>query len=101
MAIWNIIDIYRDKILLSRIQEELTAADLHGKTSSQAVDTVLLGLLRLRVKVQTVFSSDQEDIRINVWRFPKKSLVIIPAGAAHRDQAFSNTKDGEYPVDKF
>ncbi|KAI9876911.1 MAG: hypothetical protein M1830_005312 [Pleopsidium flavum] len=110
MAIWNIIEVFRDKNLLSRVRAELTAAGLQGITSSQDVDKLLslpllqsiyAELLRLRVEVQTVFSSDREDIRINEWRFPKTSLVIVPAGAAHRDQSFWNTKDGEHPLDRF
>ena len=110
MAIWNIIEIFRDKCLLSRVRAELTAAEFQGIASSQDVEKLLslplmqsiyAELLRLRIEVQMVFSSDREDIRINEWRFPKKSLVMIPAGAAHRDPDFWNTKNGEYPTDRF
>lgn len=78
-------------------------------TSSQGFDklisllllqSIYAELLRLRVEVQTVFSADQEDIRINKWRFPK-SLVVVPVGAAHRDPDFWSTKNGEHPVECF
>lgn len=110
MAIWNIIEVFRDNNLLLRIRRELTAVDFRGITLSQDIDKLLslpllqsvyAETLRLRVEVQTVFSSDREDILINEWRFPSKSLVIVPAGAAHRDTSFWNTKNGEHPLDTF
>ena len=110
MAIWNVIEVFRDKRLLSRVRAELTAAEFRGITSSQDVDklmslpllqSIYAELLRLRIEVQTVFSAGQEDIRINEWRFPKKSLVVVPAGAAHKDPDFWNTRNGEHPVECF
>jgi cytochrome P450 len=58
-------------------------------------------VLRLRVEVQSVFYSDREDIVINEWRFPKKSLVLVPTGPAHMDSNFWNTQDGEHPLNTF
>lgn len=110
MAIWNIIEVFRDKDLLSRVRAELTAAQFRGITSNQDIDKLLslpllqsvhAELLRLRVEVQTVFSAHRKDITVNEWRFPLNSLVIVPAGAAHRDSNFWNTKDGEHPLDTF
>lgn len=110
MAIWNIIEVFKDKVLLSRLRAELSAADFQGITTDEDIEkltaipllqSIYSELLRLRVEVQTVFSSDKEDIRINEWRVPKNSLVIVPAGAAHRDPTFWNTKNGEYPLDRF
>lgn len=110
MAIWTIIEVFRDKSLLSRIRAELAAAGFRGISSRHDINTLLsipllqsvyAETLRLRVEVQTIFTSDQEDICINEWRFPKNSLIIVPAGAAHRDSSFWNTKNGEHPVDQF
>lgn len=110
MAIWNIIEVFRDKDLLSRVRAELTAAEFRGITSNQDIDKILslpllqsiqAEVLRLRVEVQTVFSGHEEDIIINKWRFPTKSLLIVPSGAAHMDSNFWNTKDGEHPLDTF
>lgn len=110
MAIWNIIEVFRDKNLLSRVRAELTTVDFQGITSREDVDKVLsLPLLQsiyaemlcLRFEVQTVLSSEREVIRINEWRFPKNSLVLVPSGAAHRDSSFWNTKEGEHPLDRF
>jgi len=58
-------------------------------------------VLRLRVEIQSVFYSDREDIQVNEWRFPKKSLLLVPTGPAHRDPDFWNTRDGEHPLDTF
>ena len=110
MAIWNVIEIFRDKSLLSRVRAELTAAEYRGITSSEDIDklsslpllqSINTELLRLRIEVQTVFSSDREDIHINQWKFPRNTLLIVPAGPAHRDLDVWNTKNGEHPVDQF
>lgn len=58
-------------------------------------------VLRLRVEVQSVFTSARDDILINEWRFPKKSLLLVPTGPAHRDEAFWNTKNGRHPLNQF
>lgn len=110
MAIWNIIEVFRDKNLLLRVRAELAAAEFQGITSSQDIDKLLslpllqsvqAETLRLRVEVQTVFSGYQEDTLINEWRIPQRSLVVVPSGAAHRDSNFWNTKDGQHPLDTF
>ena len=103
-------EIFRDKTLLSRVRAELEAAGFTGITSSQEIDKLLslpllqsvhAEVLRLRVEVQSVFYSEREDIHINEWRFPKKNIVLVPTGVAHRDKSFWNTRDGAHPVDKF
>lgn len=110
MAIWTIIQVFRDRELLSRVRAELSAANFKEITSKEDIDklhslpllqSIHAEMLRLRVEVQTVFTSDQEDIRINEWRFPKKSLIIVPAGAAHRDPNIWNTKNGKHPLTEF
>lgn len=110
MAIWNVIEVFKDERLLSRLRAELTAADFRGITTNEDIEkltaipllqSIYSELLRLRVEVQTIFSSDTEDIRINKWRVPKNSLVVVPAGAAHRDPTFWNARNGEYPLDRF
>ncbi|MCJ1270046.1 hypothetical protein MMC22_009940 [Lobaria immixta] len=110
MAIWNIIEVFRDRSLLSRVRAELATVHFQGITSREDIDKLLslpllqsiyAEMLRLRVETQTVLSSDREDIRINEWQFPKKTLILVPCGAAHRDLSFWNTKEGEHPVDQF
>ncbi len=110
MAIWSINEVFKDKGLLSRVREELAAAEFCGITSNKDIEKLLAvpllqsiysELLRLRVKVQTIFSSDREDMRINEWRIPKNSLVVVPVGEAHRDSTFWNTRNGDHPLDHF
>ena len=110
MAIWNIIEVFKDENLLRRVQAELISIDFQGVSSNSDVEKLLSlpllqsiysELMRLRVEVQTIFNSEKEDIIVNEWRFPKKSLVIVPAGAAHRDINFWNTQNGRYSLDEF
>ena len=110
MAIWNIIEVFRDHDLLSRVRGELKTTTLKGITSGRDIEKLLslpllqsicAELLRLRVATQAVFSSHRGDIQINQWRIPKDSLVIVTTGAAHRDPGFWNTKNGQHPLDRF
>ena len=109
-AIWTIVEVFRDPLLLSRIRAELAAANVTDITSPEDIEKILAlpllqsvhsEVLRLRVEVQSVFTSATEEIRINEWRFPKKSLILVPTGPAHRDPNFWNTRDGKYPLDTF
>ncbi|KAL8638804.1 MAG: hypothetical protein Q9228_004077 [Teloschistes exilis] len=110
MAIWSIIEVFRDKQLLFEVREELARVEFHGTADTDDIEKLLASpllqsicneLLRLRVEVQTIFSSDKEDIQINEWRIPKGSLVVVPAGDAHKDPQVWNTRNGQYPLGKF
>lgn len=109
-GIWTIIEVFKDKTVLSRVRAELEAAEFTGTISYQVVDRLLslpllhsvyAEVLRLRVEVQTVLQNDRDDIRINEWRFPMNSILFVPARPAHKDPDFWNTRDGEHPLDKF
>ncbi|MCJ1387791.1 hypothetical protein MMC18_000634 [Xylographa bjoerkii] len=109
-AIWTIVEVFRDSSLLYRVRAELAAANVTDITSPEDIEKILClpllqsvhsEVLRLRVEVQSVFTSEKEEIRINEWRFPKKSLVLVPTGPAHRDPNFWNTRDGQFPLDTF
>ncbi len=110
MAIWNVIEIFRDHGLLLRVRAELKRAALQGITSAQDLEklmslpllqSICAELLRLRVETPTVFSSYRDDIHINGWRIPKDNLVLVRSGAAHRDPDFWNTKNDQHPLDQF
>ena len=104
------IEVFTDKRLLREVRTEINNAKAHNIVRDEDVEK-LLGipllqsicseLLRLRVEVQTIFSSDKEEIQINEWRIPKGSLIVVPAGGAHRDPDFWNTRNGRYPLDRF
>jgi hypothetical protein len=109
-AIWTIIEVFNDQSLLSRVRAELRQIGFSAITSSQDLEKLLsipllqsanAEVLRLRTEVQSVFYSEREDIKINEWRFPKKSIILVPAGPAHRDPNVWNTRDGEHPVNAF
>lgn len=109
-AIWTIIEVFRDKNLLSRVRAELKKADLENIDLVSDIDKLLslpllqsihAEILRLRTQVQAVFDSEREDIRINEWVFPKGSTLLVTTEVAHQDENFWNTKDGEYPLSRF
>lgn len=65
------------------------------------LQSIYAEVLRLRVKVQSVFRGKSEDITINEWKFPKGNLVLVPTEPAHMDSNSWNTKDGKYPLSQF
>ncbi|KAL8943448.1 MAG: hypothetical protein Q9211_000980 [Gyalolechia sp. 1 TL-2023] len=110
MAIWGILEIFKDQQLLGRVRTELEKIGFHDAVDDHEVERLLAvpllqsiysELLRLRVEVQTLFFSNEEDFQINQWRIPKRSLVAVPAGHGHRDEAIWNTKSGQHPLDQF
>lgn len=110
MAIWGVVEIFKDAQLLNRVRNELEKVNFRGIEEESNVEILLKipllqsiyhELLRLRVEVQTLFSSDKEDIQLGEWRLPKGSIVVVPAGDAHQDPDVWNTKGGRYPIDEF
>lgn len=108
MGIWGI-EVFRDKQLLFKVREESAPVDFHETANNDDIEKLLTSallqstcneLLRLRVEVQTIFSSDKEDIRINERRIPQGSLVVVPAGDAHKHPKAWNTRNGQYPLDR-
>jgi cytochrome P450 len=105
-----IVEIFRNPNLLKRVRLELdtiseTPED-HGRWVEELMALPLLQsiyaeMLRLRVDVQTVFRDNHKDIQINRWTFPKKSLLLVPTRPAHRDEDYWNTRNGQYPLDRF
>lgn len=110
MAIWSILEVFNDKELLCRVRSELSKVRFQGIINDEETEKLLAipllqsiysELLRLRVEVQTMFCSDKEDIFVNDWRIPKGSLIVVPAGKAHMDNHFWNTRSGQYPLEQF
>ncbi|KAG4437712.1 hypothetical protein IFR05_006795 [Cadophora sp. M221] len=106
-AVWTVVEVFKDESLLARVREELQDAnfgsnfDIDKLLSLPLLNSIYAEVMRLRVEVQHVLYSKHEDIRINEWRFPKQRIVIVPAGPAHLDEDFWNSRDGKYPVDTF
>ena len=106
-AIWTIIEIFKDQNLLIRVRKELDAIsytpdhEIDEVLSLPLLQSVYAEVLRLRVEVQSVFYNEDHDISINELRFPKKNLLLVPVGPAHRDASFWNTKDGKHPLHEF
>jgi len=105
-----VIEIFKDPVLLQRVRAELetltTTPDDRLKWIDELMHLPLLQsiyaeVLRLRTGVQTVFRDNREDIRINQWIFPKKTLVIVPTMEAHMDETYWSTRGGKYPLNRF
>jgi cytochrome P450 len=109
-AIWMIIEIFRDPNLLARIRAELNTVQESPEDHCRWIEelmtlpllqSVYAEVLRLRTDVQTVFRNNRDDIRINEWVIPKKNLLLVPTRPAHRDLSYWNTRQGQYPLDRF
>ncbi|KAI4179351.1 MAG: hypothetical protein L6R41_007892 [Letrouitia leprolyta] len=110
MAVWGILEIFKAPQLLCRVRTELENIGFHNVADDDDVEKLLAvpllqsiysELLRLRVEVQTIFFGNEEDFHINEWRIPRGSLVVVPAGDAHRDEDIWNTKGGQHPLNEF
>ena len=110
MALWAVIEVFKDEELLLRVRKELEAlevketmenTDIEILINAPLLQSIYSELMRLRVEVQTIFISGEADIHVNEWRIPKESLIVVPAGAAHRDPTVWNTRDGQHPLDQF
>lgn len=109
-AIWMIVEVFRNLDLVSRVRAELDSITVAPAQSNAWIEEVMAlpllqsvyaEVLRLRVDVQTVFRDNREDIRINEWRFPRKSLLLVPARPAHMDEEYWNTRSGIHPLNRF
>lgn len=105
-----IVEIFRNPELLARVRAEVESINTDYTESTKWIEEVMglpllqsvyAEVLRLRVDVQTVFRSNHGDFNINEWRFPEKSLLLVPTRPAHRDTDYWNTRDGKYPLDRF
>jgi cytochrome P450 len=92
---------------LPRVRAELEEAnfvssrDIDKLLSLPLLQSIYAEVMRLRTEVQHVLYSKNDDIQINEWRFPKQHIVLVPSGAAHRNENFWNTMDGQHPLNRF
>jgi cytochrome P450 len=105
-----VIEIFKDPELLVRVRDELenmtTTPDerttwMEELGNIPLMQSIYAEVLRLRTGVQTVFRDNRADIHINEWRFPKKSLIIVPTVEAHTDETYWNTRNGKHPLNRF
>lgn len=91
MAIWSLVETFKDRDLAQQVREQTSTVDFENIGNSNEIEKLVANpllqsiyseLLRLRVEVQTLFFSEEEDIQINGWKIPKGNLIITPAGSA-------------------
>ena len=102
MAIWNVIELFRDKRLLSRIRAELTAAEFRGITSSQDVDklmslpllqSIYAETLRLRIQMQNGIFRRQRRYPHQRMALPEKELGRRPRRCRSQGPGFPEYKE--------
>lgn len=103
-SVWMVIEIFKDPELLVRVRDELenmtTTPDerttwMEELGNIPLMQSIYAEVLRLRTGVQTVYRDNRADIHINEWRFPKKSLIIVPTVEAPTDETYWNTRNGK------
>jgi cytochrome P450 len=66
------------------------------------LESIYCETLRLRIQMYIMRYTDQNELRIDRWIFPKKSIVLVSTVPAHTDKRVWNTGDGgAHPVEKF
>ncbi|KAK7943320.1 cytochrome P450 [Apiospora aurea] len=111
-SMFSAFHVFKDKDLLSRVQQELTEhvgpdgalkdVDPHklGKDATLLL-SVYAETLRKYIKVYSVYSTPHEDVDLGKWVLPKGELAILNSDPCHRDENFWNTRDGRHPLDGF
>ncbi|KAI1455297.1 cytochrome P450 [Annulohypoxylon moriforme] len=82
-------------------QQSLAEIDLKKLSNNPLLASVYAETLRLYVETFTLVSSPIEDVPLGKYWLPKGKLGIVNSAMAHRDEEFWNTKDGQYPLNKF
>lgn len=109
---WSTLETFKHASLLTRARAELEvsfspAALSDANFSSQILVTLPLlqsiyaETLRLRVRAYAARYTDQSELQLNEWIFPKNSVLLVATTPSHMDSAVWNTKNGNHPVDTF
>ncbi len=108
MAIWSVIEVFKNESLVDRVRAELESVNfqsicqgLEKLYSLPLLQSIYSETVRLHSETQSVFYNDKEDIHINQWRFPKGSLLLVPNSPFLRDETLWNTRGAEFPADTF
>ena len=109
---WEIFEVFKNPALLSRVRTELEAvsdtnmatsdaSDLKRLMSVPLLESIYAEVLRLRIYAYCARYTGEQDLQLNQWRFPKKSILLVSTHLPHMDETYWNTRDGAYPVDAF
>ncbi|KAI1309762.1 cytochrome P450 [Xylaria venustula] len=118
MAFWNLIEVYNDPALLSRVQAELSNAitppesnenklpyrfDINAITSSPLLQSVYAEVLRMRVSLFHNRSPTQGDYSIGPYKFKQGGLVCVSTNiASNHTYAWRDRIDGgKRPLEEF
>lgn len=110
-AFWVSYEVFRDRALLSRVENEVAACVDETKPSGIDVEKlVTMPLLQsiwaetLRVRVHIFMSRrvSQTDLNINGWLVPRDNVIFVSSTPAHMDTAsWSCGPDHSHPLDEF
>ena len=104
---------FRDPTLLSRVRSVLKASfnateiynvqfDIDKLLKAPLLQSIYSETLRLRIQMYIMRYTDRDELRLNQWLFPKKSIVLVSTVPAQMDESVWNTgTDGAHPVNRF
>lgn len=110
-TIWFILELIRDRTLLSRVRNEVDDAMLPGTPdnlslpkfdlaklcSGQLLQSSYAETLRLYMAVGLMRIPSHKDYILGKWRFPQDQLIIMSSRTAHHNQEIWNTGTQERP----
>jgi cytochrome P450 len=118
MAFWNLVEVYKDRELLSRVLPELQTAvvspadqdpseplqfDLSPVLASPLLQSIYAEVLRMRISLMVTRMPDRGDFKYGPWTFKHNSYIALPSAyiGYHGGAWAPHTKDGKHPVNKF
>lgn len=118
MAFWNLIEVYKDRELLSRVLPELQAGivspvdqdpseplrfDLSPILASPLLQSIYAEVLRMRISLMVTRMPERGDFKYGPWKFKHGAYIALPSAYVgyHEGAWAAHTKDGEQPIDKF
>lgn len=106
---WMIMELYRDKTLLSRAQAEVQAAhrptpkleeadlDIVKLCSSPLLQSAYAETLRLRVAILLTRTPEREDFHMGQWTFPKGRPILFSSRTAALNPEIWNAGTAQDP----
>lgn len=118
MAFWNLIEVYKDRELLSRVLPELQAGilspadqdpskplrfDLSPILASPLLQSIYAEVLRMRISLMVTRMPDRGDFQYGPWKFEHGAYIALPSAyiGYHEDAWAHLTQDGKHPINTF
>ncbi|PVI03948.1 cytochrome P450 [Periconia macrospinosa] len=110
-AFWVSYEVFRDRALLSRVENEVAACadptkpsgiDVEKLVTMPLLQSIWAETLRLRVHIFMSRKVSQADLNINHWLVPRDNVVFVSSTPAHMDTAsWSCGPDDSHALNEF